>query len=129
MGYLRCPVADQGSLAGSRCARLQGVCIRVERGRRAAERSAPRSPQYRALRLTHERAREAGARLCFIAFPMRRAPNEPPYEIDPELQRLVLAGGADFIDLRVMPELGFEDYRDPIHLRAPGREKYTRRLV
>jgi hypothetical protein len=44
------------------------------------------------------------------------------------LERLVRAGGADFIDLRVMPELAFEDYRDPVHLIATGGVKYSRRL-
>jgi hypothetical protein len=98
----------------------------VRHGQRVAESAAPQ--QYRALKRTLERARDAGTPICFIAFPMRVAAGELPYPIDPELERLVRAGGADFIDLRVMPELAFEDYRDPVHLIATGGVKYSRRL-
>jgi hypothetical protein len=101
----------------------------VHHSQRLAEHTTPPSRQYRVLNRALKKAREAGTPICIIAFPMRLTINQSPYPIDPELKRVAEAGGADFIDLRVMPELGFEDYRDPIHLRAAGREKYSRRLT
>jgi len=106
---------------------LNGAAL--HHSQRLAEHAAPPSRQYRALNRTLNRAREAGTPICIIAFPMRRTTNQPPYGIDPELKRVAEVGGANFIDLRVMPELGFNDYRDPIHLQAPGRAKYSRRLT
>jgi hypothetical protein len=105
---------------------LHGAAVR--QARRLAEGSSPKPPTYRALSRILERARETGTRLCFIAFPMRRIDNQPPYPIDPGLERIIRAGGADFFDLRVVPGLVFEDYRDPIHMVASGRAKYSRRF-
>jgi hypothetical protein len=92
--------------------------------------AAPGVGGYRALRRLLERARESETTIHFVAFPMRASGSRPSYELDPEAEHVLWAGGADLIDLRQMPDLNpQDDYRDMIHLNERGRPKFSRRLA
>jgi len=92
-------------------------------------RTVATSGNYHALRRLLARAREVGSPICFIAFPMKTSGSEAPYELDVQAQWILQEAGMELIDLRAVPELTPNDYRDIIHLNESGRVKYSRRLA
>jgi len=103
-----------------------------EGARHARHRAGPAEPateSYRALRRLLDRARESATAMQFVAFPTKSLSSKPSYELDPQAVRILREGGAQLIDLRWMPELTPDDYRDLIHLNDRGRPKFSRRLA
>jgi hypothetical protein len=78
---------------------------------------------HEALRRFVGRARQAGASICFVAYPSLMA-----YEISPEAREIVADAGYLFLDLRQIG-LGPEHYADNIHVNAAGQQIFTHRLA
>ena len=89
--------------------------------------------------ITHEllkrfvaRAREHHSKILFVAFPTiipgRERPYQP-YELDPEMLRVIRDAGMEFADLRQVPELTPDLYADDIHFNEKGRLVYSRYLA
>jgi hypothetical protein len=60
---------------------------------------------------------------------MKASGSEAPYVLDVQAQWILQEAGMELIDLRAVPELTPNDYRDMIHLNESGRLKYSRRLA
>lgn len=83
-----------------------------------SRRAAP--DRYLGLERLVERARALGVPLCFVAFPSRS-----DYAIGDAARAIIAAGGMRLIDLRRVPSLEREHYRDWVHLNERGRSVYT----
>jgi hypothetical protein len=92
-----------------------------------APEAAP--PGHVALDRLLARARQAGVRLAFVAYPTLTANGRLPYEIEPETRRRLEAAGAPLIDLRHVPGLDADLYDDEVHLNERGRPPYSAALA
>jgi len=68
--------------------------------------------------------RDHDADLLMVALPTPTG-----RELDPGIREALESGGAAFIDGRVVPGLGPEDFLDNVHLNERGAEKFTKWLV
>ncbi len=73
------------------------------------------------------KAQQQHAQLCFIAYP--RNGKQYSYQVSPEVIGLIRQAGMSYIDLRQMPELTSDKYRDSTHMNENGRPILTRRLA
>lgn len=78
----------------------------------------PKAGSYNALRQFVQRAREVGARVCFVAYPARPTVGETLPEMPPEMTQLITNSGVSLIDLRNVPELTRDKYQDRAHLKV-----------
>jgi hypothetical protein len=67
--------------------------------------------------------------LCFVQFPMRDCHEKPTYDVLPESLDRLRAAGVKVIDLRRVPNLTPDRYRDSYHLNEEGKSIYTKRLA
>ncbi|MFO1020562.1 MAG: hypothetical protein U0903_07690 [Planctomycetales bacterium] len=93
-----------------------------------AKANAP-ARTHEALKRFLKRAQDSGAKFCFVAFPTRNCSEGKPYDLNPETLRLIREAGFTFHDLRNVPGLKPEMYRDALHLIDNGRELYTQELA
>lgn len=98
-----------------------------EKAATAKKNGPPRT--HAALTRFLERAKSSGAKYCFVAFPTRNCAEGKPYDLNPETIRLIQEAGFSFYDLRNVPGLKPEMYRDALHLVDNGRELYTQALA
>lgn len=84
-------------------------------------------PSYRALRRLLQRAREEGARLCFVAYPRPGA--RYFYRPDPKAVQMIREAGMIALDLRATPGLTPDKYRDSVHVNAQGKPIWTRAVA
>jgi hypothetical protein len=87
-------------------------------------RFAPADLPHEGLRRFVERALENHVQVCFVAYP-----KQDHYEVAPEARRIIADAGMLFLDLRDLPALAPEHYRDNIHLNEKGRPIYTKALA
>ena len=86
-------------------------------------------PTFKALSRFLTAAKEHGNRVCFVAFPVVDKAGKVSYDLWPEELQLIREAGMEFIDMRQVPELRPEHYRDEIHLTPAGAAIYSRRFA
>lgn len=103
----------------------------IEHIRQHAKASAPPAAiTHRVLERFLALARDNGARLFFVAYPVRPIDGTPVlYPVAPETLAVLRAAGAAYLDLRAVPGLDATRYLDGLHLTPHGAQIYTTRLA
>ena len=83
---------------------------------------------YASLDAFLKRAREADAKVCFVAYPMRPRDDGIRPPLDSELTRRIVGAGMKLVDVHDVPELIAANYNDRVHLRVPAVPRWTRLL-
>jgi hypothetical protein len=89
----------------------------------------PVPPTFEALHRFLAAAKERDNRVCFVAFPVIDKAGEVTYDLWPEELQMIREAGMEFIDMRQVPELRPEHYRDEIHLTHAGAVIYSHHLA
>jgi hypothetical protein len=96
---------------------------------RRQQKAEPPPRTCRALARFLAAAQEHRTRVCFVAFPTRRIGSEAPEPLNPEVVQLIRGAGMAFLDLREVPGLSAEHYKDDVHLTPAGAAIYTRHFA
>ena len=96
------------------------------RDRETKQPSAARSSaSYRMLERLLRRAREEHTPVLFVAFP----PRDGTYELSDEVVKLIHREGMELLDMRSVPCLKPDMYKDWIHMTERGRETFSPELA
>lgn len=96
--------------------------------RRHNRPATPRAATYEALRRFLARAQSRNQRVAFVAYPTLTSDGRLPYELEPEMQRILAEANTPLIDLRNVPTLNPTLYADEVHLTDEGRKPYSEAL-
>lgn len=90
----------------------------------AIKRAHDYQPTYRRLEQFIRMAENHGVRVVLVAMPV-----ESPYEINPQIKRVVETTGASFIDSRSTEGLSKESFVDGMHMNRDGAAIYSQALA
>jgi hypothetical protein len=119
-------------IPGYRPFATENNALNFEYARRQADprREAAAEPKFHGLAALLDHAREAGATIAFVAFPMRpESDGRRSYIIAPTARDMIHDAGMLFLDMRDSPWLTADMYSDNVHLNARGQPIYTRMLA
>jgi hypothetical protein len=91
--------------------------------KKSGDRDA-RRPTYQRLDRLMKLARSHNVRVIFVAMPLRE-----DYALDPQIQRIVEAGGMSFFDCRSVDGINQVSFIDEMHLTTSGAQVYSHFLA